>query len=47
MRRQTALSMPCIICKKKLYATTHKKCEGEAEFWWVIIKRLNEIRSKK
>lgn len=38
------MSWECPICEKKLYKTTHKKCEFRLEFYYLIIKRLNQSR---
>ncbi len=46
-RQKTCMSMKCIICNKKLYSTTHKRCKLEAELWYLILKILDERTSKK
>jgi hypothetical protein len=46
-RKATIMSWECPICDKKLYKTTHKKCESRVELYYLILKRLNQSRDKK
>jgi len=45
-KQKTCMSMHCVICNKRLYSTTHKRCEMQTELWYLVLKRLNEKRSK-